>query len=142
MTERYAPSTAYAGGGVGSTGGSPSFVANSNVAQLYSIRFLLNPYVKSNGVWHDPSQVTAWGDGPSFGSGLIGNGVNTYGTATAWYQTDYGFNFDEGIWDGAENGSSIAYGGTPPDPSSACSARRGFRLEPAALMVQFRRLRI
>lgn len=107
-TERYAPQSAYgADGGSLNSCNSPTYVGDGIVAYGYSIRGLLNPYVKSNGVWHDPSQTAAWAwDGP-------GQPPASTDTATAdglaskkaWFLNDYGFNFDESVWAATASGA-------------------------------------
>ena len=117
VTERYAPSSNYGvdGGSLNSCN-SPTYVGDGVVAADFSIRGLLQPYVKSSGVWHDPSQTTNWAwDGPA-------NPPSAADTATAdglsskkaWFQADYGFNFDESVWDtSGYNGSGVdGYGNT------------------------------
>jgi prepilin-type N-terminal cleavage/methylation domain-containing protein/prepilin-type processing-associated H-X9-DG protein len=100
VTERYAPQGAYSvDGGTGANGTSPTYVGDGSVAWAFSIRGLLYPYVKSDGVWHDPDTNVQWAwngvDNPGSGDTATADGLST---KKAWYLTDYGFNFDEGVW--------------------------------------------
>ncbi|HEY3333541.1 MAG TPA: DUF1559 domain-containing protein [Capsulimonadaceae bacterium] len=113
VTERYSPSTWYTNGSSSSchvTGSSPdpSYVDNAGEAAQFSIRALLNPYVKSVGVWHCASNANAWKwEGPSAPTDAATSSQGGY------YYTDYGFNFDEGVW--ASSGGLNGYGGVAPD---------------------------
>lgn len=113
VTERYAPSSDLGSPGNGGTSG---WTATSGEAASYSIRGLLDAYVKSVGVWQDPSQLVPWAwNGPGFGTNVAAASSTASGTtggtngagATAWYQSDYGFNFDESVW---AAGATTPYG--------------------------------
>jgi len=100
VTERYSSQADYTGAGYGAAGAtnSSAWVDTQAEAAQYSIRGILGPYVKSSGVWHDPSQRTPWQD-PTVTVAIPGT-TDIDGTAgdTAWFASDYGFNFDEGVW--------------------------------------------
>ena len=137
VTERYSPQTAYSvDGGTGSSCPSTNYVGDGTVAASFSIRGLLNPYLKSTGVWHDPSQTLNWAwngpaTPPSASDTATADGLSTY---HAWYQTDYGFNFDESVWDATsgQNGYGVAaansatFSNAQPAPTSGfCVAHAG-----------------
>jgi len=114
VTERYSPQSDFAvNGGSLNSCNSPTYVGDATVAYTYSIRGELGPYVKSNGVWHDPSQTINWawdgpGSPPSASDTATADGLSS---KKAWYLTDYGFNFDESVWASGSNGAD-GYGNT------------------------------
>ncbi len=100
VTERYAPQGAYAAPGVNSSCVGTNYVDNAQDAANYSIRAILNPYIKANGVWHDPSDPANWTwDGPSSPYPATETAAtDNLASKKAWFLSDYGFNFDEGVW--------------------------------------------
>ncbi|MDR3710035.1 MAG: prepilin-type N-terminal cleavage/methylation domain-containing protein [Capsulimonadaceae bacterium] len=123
VTERYSPQSDYTvdGGSLNSCT-SPTYVGDATVAADYSIRGLLNPYVKSAGVWHDPSQTVNWAwDGPAIPPSASDTATNDgLSSKKAWFLTDYGFNFDESVWAAGTSGAD-GYGNTgTAQAASAC----------------------
>ncbi len=98
VTERYSPSSDYTQ--YGSSTNASGWVDTQAEAAQFSIRGILDPYIKSSGIWHDPSQIAQWSD-PTVTAAVSGttsiDGIA--GDPTAWYSSDYGFNFDESVWD-------------------------------------------
>jgi prepilin-type N-terminal cleavage/methylation domain-containing protein/prepilin-type processing-associated H-X9-DG protein len=95
VTERYAPSTAYSTppSSISNCGD----VASAAAASPYSIRELLWPYTRSAGLFHDEDQLVSWKNNPAE-PGLT---TDTTGTSLGYYYSDYGFNFNEGVWVGS-----------------------------------------
>jgi prepilin-type N-terminal cleavage/methylation domain-containing protein/prepilin-type processing-associated H-X9-DG protein len=95
VTERYAASDipGYSPASVTACGDTP----NAAEASPYSIREVLFPYTKSDGIWHDPDQSITWKNTHPSEPGLS---TDTSGATNGYYYTDYGFNFDESVWSG------------------------------------------
>ncbi len=116
VTERYSPVANYSPSGTGSTcPASPakSYVSNAALASQYSIRAILNPYIKAEGVWHDPSQTKEWN---YTGPGTPSASITATSAQGGYYYTDYGFNFNEGVWYTGVGGNGYD-GVTVPDPA-------------------------
>jgi prepilin-type N-terminal cleavage/methylation domain-containing protein/prepilin-type processing-associated H-X9-DG protein len=97
VTERYASQTipSYSAASITSCGDVP----NAAEAAPYSIQALLFPYVKATGVFHCPDGAT-WKNQASEPA----SSTDTSGTSNGYYYSDYGFNFDEGVWYNNPNG--------------------------------------
>jgi prepilin-type N-terminal cleavage/methylation domain-containing protein len=109
VTERYTPAALEDATG--------KIDVNATDAWTYSIRGILYPYVKSDGVWHDPDSPVSWWNGvdsPGAADTETNDGVTAANPQkSAWYFSDYGFNFDEGVWQDNglyHNGKAVAPG--------------------------------
>jgi prepilin-type N-terminal cleavage/methylation domain-containing protein/prepilin-type processing-associated H-X9-DG protein len=96
-TEREAPKSA---GNVkaGNNCNIPVSDGGSTTAALYSIREILQPYVKNDGVFQCPSQTKPW---------------KTPSASNGWWFSDYGFNINEGYFDTAATSGLYDQGCVP-----------------------------
>ena len=114
VTERYAPPADYTTSPNNCSNTSNQAVDNASLAAAFSIREILSPYIKSDGVWHDPSQGTPWAYPVPPATGWSQSGY--------WF-TDYGFNFNEGVFNSPQTGTTFRTVANPP--ASGCVPNAG-----------------